>query len=70
MSHYTMQHGILRGCNQFWKFRAELTLTLCLLVYTPPSAATEGCNVYDVANGETRHVMQGAYDSVGGIAGV
>jgi len=38
-----------------------------LHLYTPPNAAIRGCHVYDLENGEARHVMQGAYDSVNGI---
>ncbi|EPE27364.1 RmlC-like cupin [Glarea lozoyensis ATCC 20868] len=35
-------------------------------LYTPPNAAIRGCHVYDMDNGEAKHVMQGAYDSVNG----
>ncbi|KAK2624899.1 hypothetical protein QTJ16_006092 [Diplocarpon rosae] len=39
-----------------------------LHLYTPPNAATYGCHVFDPETGEARHVMQGAYDSVRGVA--
>jgi len=38
-------------------------------VYTPPNAATYGCHVYDPVTGESKHVMQSAYDSVRGVVG-
>ncbi|KAH9204732.1 hypothetical protein DL95DRAFT_398276 [Leptodontidium sp. 2 PMI_412] len=38
-----------------------------LHLYTPPNAALRGCRVFDAETGESRHVMQGAYDSVGGV---
>jgi cysteine dioxygenase len=44
---------------------AEYAVSLHL--YTPPNAALRGCKVYDLENGEARHVMQGAYDSVRGV---
>lgn len=40
-----------------------------LHLYFPPNAATRGCRVFDQENGGARHVMQGAYDSVKGVAG-
>ncbi|CAG8979731.1 hypothetical protein HYALB_00011456 [Hymenoscyphus albidus] len=39
-----------------------------LHLYTPPNAALRGCHIYDKADGEAIHVMQGAYDSVLGVA--
>ncbi|KAG9231329.1 putative cysteine dioxygenase [Amylocarpus encephaloides] len=39
-----------------------------LHLYTPPNAALRGCHVYDQSSGEARHVLQGAYDSVVGVA--
>lgn len=39
------------------------------IVYTPPNAATYGCHVYDPITGESKHVMQSAYDSVRGVVG-
>ena len=44
----------------------HLMLTNMIIVYTPPNAAMRGCHVYDSENGEARHVMQCAYDSVEG----
>ncbi|KAH9218200.1 RmlC-like cupin domain-containing protein, partial [Leptodontidium sp. 2 PMI_412] len=38
-----------------------------LHLYTPPNAATYGCHVYDPITGESKHVMQSAYDSVRGV---
>ncbi|KAH8787309.1 RmlC-like cupin domain-containing protein [Hyaloscypha finlandica] len=38
-----------------------------LHLYTPPNAAMRGCHLFEVESGERRHVMQGAYDSVGGM---
>ncbi|CZR63098.1 related to cysteine dioxygenase type I [Phialocephala subalpina] len=38
-----------------------------LHLYTPPNAAMRGCHVFDAETGESRHVMQCAYDSVGGV---
>lgn len=40
---------------------------MCDAVYTPPNAAMYGCHVYDAVTGESRHVMQSAYDSVRGV---
>ncbi|KAH7311827.1 RmlC-like cupin domain-containing protein [Rhexocercosporidium sp. MPI-PUGE-AT-0058] len=40
-----------------------------LHLYTPPNAATYGCHVYDPVTGESKHVMQCAYDSVRGVVG-
>jgi len=40
-----------------------------LHLYTPPNAATYGCHVYDPVTGESKHVMQSAYDSVRGVVG-
>ncbi|KAL2062524.1 hypothetical protein VTL71DRAFT_6790 [Oculimacula yallundae] len=40
-----------------------------LHLYTPPNAATYGCHIYDPATGQSKHVMQGAYDSVRGVVG-
>ncbi|CAG8959787.1 hypothetical protein HYFRA_00001694 [Hymenoscyphus fraxineus] len=39
-----------------------------LHLYTPPNAALRGCHIYDKGDGEATHVMQGAYDSVLGVA--
>jgi cysteine dioxygenase len=44
-------------------FEKELTSSK---VYTPPNAAMRGCHIYDMENGDAKHVMQGAYDSVRG----
>jgi cysteine dioxygenase len=38
-----------------------------LHLYTPPNAAMRGCHLFEVESGQKRHVMQGAYDSVGGM---
>lgn len=38
-----------------------------LHLYTPPNAAMRGCNIFDPKTGEARHVMQCAYDSIGGV---
>ncbi|TVY30658.1 Cysteine dioxygenase [Lachnellula hyalina] len=42
---------------------------MSLHLYTPPNAALRGCHVYDMHNGEVRHVRQDTYDSVGGRVG-
>jgi hypothetical protein len=46
--------------------KVEGTMLMPRIVYTPPHAATRGCNVFDEDNGEARHVEQCVYDSVGG----
>jgi len=38
-----------------------------LHLYTPPNAAMRGCHVYDTQDGQSRHVLQAAYDSVRGV---
>lgn len=48
---------------------SETEYTVSLHLYTPPNAATYGCHVYDPITGESKHVMQGAYDSVKGVVG-
>lgn len=41
-------------------------LTPLTIVYTPPHAATRGCNVFDEGSGEAKHVKQCVFDSIGG----
>ncbi|KAE9364949.1 hypothetical protein N431DRAFT_496163 [Stipitochalara longipes BDJ] len=41
--------------------------TASLHLYTPPNAAVRGCHVFEEGSGVRRHVVQGAYDSVGGV---
>jgi len=46
---------------------SPMEYAVSLHLYTPPNAAMRGCHVYDLENGEARHVMQGDYDSVNGV---
>ncbi|CZT52472.1 related to cysteine dioxygenase [Rhynchosporium secalis] len=46
---------------------SEGEYAVSLHLYTPPNAATYGCHIYDPTTGESKHVMQGSYDSVRGI---
>ncbi|KAK0129428.1 Cysteine dioxygenase [Cadophora gregata f. sp. sojae] len=48
---------------------SEREYAVSLHLYTPPNAATYGCHVYDPITGESKHVMQCAYDSVRGVVG-
>lgn len=46
---------------------SQTEYAVSLHLYTPPNAALRGCKLFDAENGEARHVMQGAYDSVRGV---
>ena len=54
-------------CIVSYPFMGFYYPALTLLVYTPANAAMRGCHVYDLENGEAKHVMQGVYDSVNGM---
>ncbi|KAH6674791.1 RmlC-like cupin domain-containing protein [Halenospora varia] len=45
---------------------SQTEYAVSLHLYTPPNAALRGCHIYDIQNGEAKHVMQCPYDSVQG----
>jgi len=49
---------------------SQTEYAVSLHLYTPPNAAVRGCHVFERESGERRHVVQGAYDSVGGVVPV
>jgi cysteine dioxygenase len=49
---------------------SQTEYAVSLHLYTPPNAAVRGCHVFEEGSGERRHVVQGGYDSVGGVVPV
>ncbi|KAN0089039.1 RmlC-like cupin domain containing protein [Hyaloscypha variabilis] len=49
---------------------SQTEYAVSLHLYTPPNAAVRGCHVFEEGSGERRHVVQGRYDSVGGVVPV
>ncbi|KAF4633913.1 hypothetical protein G7Y89_g4200 [Cudoniella acicularis] len=60
-SHCLMKLGLHEISNP-----SPTDYAVSLHLYTPPNAALRGCHIYDIHNGEAKHVMQCPYDSVKG----